>query len=341
MRSFVAPATCAREISWCSQVVERLLCGKFALLLNAQGRTGHVLDTKWPTHPARGVCGARAHAWRVGAAREAVVLAWSSRRTTARVKGSGRAALKLPGRWFDARFDRANVSERQTRGECHMSIRPGESCIYIPPAGCPRRGPAPRISIFSNLVKIDPTATSPTPSRPTLSAKVFPFMQNSFLQKPLSVCRAWLVQLYVFFRSKISCCDRRRSLVVYHPMSGAALPRSSGGLVAVSPGEYGFSAYMHVCVHLSLCPTRLVSYVVDPRAIWRGQSVQLAEKSPNAPQKRTNHPPSSTTTAVQLCPESTLGGLGDPRTGSSRGLRAMSARHTHPGDTVAGWVGRW
>ena len=60
--------------------------GKFALLLNAQGRTGYVLDTKWPTHPARGVCGARAHAWRVGAAREAVVLAWSSRRTTARVK---------------------------------------------------------------------------------------------------------------------------------------------------------------------------------------------------------------------------------------------------------------
>ena len=45
--------------------------------------------------------------------------------------------------------------------------------------------------------------------------------------------------------------------------------------------------------------------------------------------------------AVQLCPKSTLGGLGDPWMGSSRGLRAIPARHTHPGDTVAGWVGRW
>ena len=45
--------------------------------------------------------------------------------------------------------------------------------------------------------------------------------------------------------------------------------------------------------------------------------------------------------SVQLCPKSTLGGLGDPWTGSSRGLRAIPARHTHPGDTVAGWVGRW
>ena len=38
--------------------------------------------------------------------------------------------------------------------------------------------------------------------------------------------------------------------------------------------------------------------------------------------------------AVQLCPKSALGGLGDPRTGSSRGLRALPARHTHPGETL-------
>ena len=48
------PQLALGEASWCSQIVERLLCGKFALLLNAQGRTGYVLGTKWPTHPARG-----------------------------------------------------------------------------------------------------------------------------------------------------------------------------------------------------------------------------------------------------------------------------------------------
>ena len=50
--------------------------------------------------------------------------------------------------------------------------------------------------------------------------------------------------LHAFFRSKISCCGRR-SLIVCHPMSAAAPPRSSGGLVAVSPGEYGFSS-LHI-----------------------------------------------------------------------------------------------
>ena len=40
-------------------------------------------------------------------------------------------------------------------------------------------------------------------------------------------------------------------------------------------------------------------------------------------------------------PQMALGGLGQPRKGSSRDPQPLAARHTHPGGTVTGWVGRW
>ena len=44
--------------------------------------------------------------------------------------------------------------------------------------------------------------------------------------------------------------------------------------------------------------------------------------------------------AVQLTPKLALGGPRRPRTGSSGTPQALPARHTHPGDTVTGWVAR-
>ena len=44
--------------------------------------------------------------------------------------------------------------------------------------------------------------------------------------------------------------------------------------------------------------------------------------------------------AVQLTPKLALGGPQRPRTGSSGTPQALPARHTHPGDTVTGWVAR-
>ena len=64
-------------------------------LTQQEGREGGFLDTEWPTHPLRGASGAREHARRLMDGCEAAALAWSSRRTTARVKLSGRAALKF------------------------------------------------------------------------------------------------------------------------------------------------------------------------------------------------------------------------------------------------------
>ena len=40
-------------------------------------------------------------------------------------------------------------------------------------------------------------------------------------------------------------------------------------------------------------------------------------------------------------PQMALGGLGQPRKGSSWDPQPLPARHTHPGGTVTGWVGRW
>ena len=73
-------------------------------------------------------------------------LVFSTHDRAGEVKRTG--GSEAPGPLVRRPFDRANVFERHTRGECDMSIRQGEICTYKPPEGCARRGPAPRIQKF-------------------------------------------------------------------------------------------------------------------------------------------------------------------------------------------------
>ena len=141
----------------------------------------------------------------------------------------------------------------------------------------------------------------------------------------------------IFF-APLSCLCARPSKVLGRP-SGAvpACGRAVAGRLLHLGVRRGRRS---VCVRVRVESACQFIHVYVLSKLVAAPAAGSAQKR-SCPQNKNGHCHIRAAQAVQLCPKSTLSGLGDPRTGSSRGLRAIPARHTHPGDTVAGWVGRW